>query len=626
MSRNGSGVFSLPAQYLVASGDTVLPAQHNTPLEDIETDLNTARPIVAGGTGATTAADALDNLGVGPAATPSFAGLGVGVSSPNETLEVRDGNSTQLRLTSTSASAAGGIDFYGNTSEYAAFVNAAQARKALELSADPNNLTANSSIDLYVDGTEIARVNSTGLGVGVTSPNEKLEVRGSGGTQVRVTSTGAAGAGGIDFYGNTTEYAAYVNAVQASKSLDLAADPSDLTPGSAVIVSVDGSNVAWFDENARFGLGVSSPNAKAEFRAASSKQLRLTATGATQAGGVDFYGNTTEYAGSVNGYQPRKSMQIIADPDNLTANSAVEFQVDGGEVSRINTTGLGYGTTSPQEAGHFVGTGGTTLRLDSSGATASGGIDFYGNTSSIHTATINSVFASGSISYEADPGNTIAGSQHTWKVDNATAATLDGDGLTVNGGRVDLNTGTGAYIKDGGAQLYLGANGADYVRVWTDGAFTPEIDDEQSLGLITKRWSEIFAGNGVIKTSDAREKLLLDDGTIPDAVLDAWADVQYCAFKWHSAIEKKGDAARKHTGLIAQNVRDCFEAHGLDPFELGVLCYDEWDAETDEDGNVTTEAGNRYGLRYSEAQAIEAAYQRRRMEAIEQRLEALEAA
>lgn len=64
MSRNGSGVYSLPAAYQVASGDTVLPNQHNTPLEDLETDMNTARPIVAGGTGATSASDARDNLGV----------------------------------------------------------------------------------------------------------------------------------------------------------------------------------------------------------------------------------------------------------------------------------------------------------------------------------------------------------------------------------------------------------------------------------------------------------------------------------------------------------------------------------------------------------------------------------
>lgn len=56
MARNGGGVYSLPAIYEAVPGDTILATQHNTPLEDIEADLNIARPVVAGGTGGTTTA------------------------------------------------------------------------------------------------------------------------------------------------------------------------------------------------------------------------------------------------------------------------------------------------------------------------------------------------------------------------------------------------------------------------------------------------------------------------------------------------------------------------------------------------------------------------------------------
>jgi len=63
MARNGSGVFSLPSGSIVAPNDDVLATQHNTPIQDIEADLNLARPVVAGGTGATTAGDARTNLG-----------------------------------------------------------------------------------------------------------------------------------------------------------------------------------------------------------------------------------------------------------------------------------------------------------------------------------------------------------------------------------------------------------------------------------------------------------------------------------------------------------------------------------------------------------------------------------
>ena len=62
MARNGSGVYSLPAGSTVANGDTSDATDLNTPLADIAADLNTARPVVAGGTGATSAAAARTNL------------------------------------------------------------------------------------------------------------------------------------------------------------------------------------------------------------------------------------------------------------------------------------------------------------------------------------------------------------------------------------------------------------------------------------------------------------------------------------------------------------------------------------------------------------------------------------
>lgn len=64
MSRNGSGVYSLPSQYLATTGETITALQHNLPLTDIAADLNAARPVSSGGTGASTAATARDNLGL----------------------------------------------------------------------------------------------------------------------------------------------------------------------------------------------------------------------------------------------------------------------------------------------------------------------------------------------------------------------------------------------------------------------------------------------------------------------------------------------------------------------------------------------------------------------------------
>lgn len=69
MARNGSGVYSLPPGSTIANGDTSDATDVNTPLADIAADLNVARPVVAGGTGSTSASGARTNLGLTSLAT-----------------------------------------------------------------------------------------------------------------------------------------------------------------------------------------------------------------------------------------------------------------------------------------------------------------------------------------------------------------------------------------------------------------------------------------------------------------------------------------------------------------------------------------------------------------------------
>ena len=77
MARNGSGVYTLPAGSTVTDGDDILASQHNTPLIDLQSDANTARPIVAGGTGATTASAARTALGLDTMATQAASAVAV---------------------------------------------------------------------------------------------------------------------------------------------------------------------------------------------------------------------------------------------------------------------------------------------------------------------------------------------------------------------------------------------------------------------------------------------------------------------------------------------------------------------------------------------------------------------
>jgi hypothetical protein len=155
---------------------------------------------------------------------------------------------------------------------------------------------------------------------------------------------------------------------------------------------------------------------------------------------------------------------------------------------------------------------------------------------------------------------------------------------------------SGGSATDGTANLTLYANNTNTQTL------RPRADNSYTLGGSSRRWTQLFAATATINTSDEREKDLILE--IDEAIMQAWSQVQYVKFKFKDSIETKGDGARWHFGLVAQRVKEVFENHNLDPFAYGILCYDEWPAE---DG---IEAGNRYGIRYEEALALECAYLR----------------
>lgn len=174
-------------------------------------------------------------------------------------------------------------------------------------------------------------------------------------------------------------------------------------------------------------------------------------------------------------------------------------------------------------------------------------------------------------------------------------------------------------------------------------AFTPGTDNLQPLGDAVNRWSVVFAGTDAINTSDGRLKT--EPKVISDDVLDAWGDVSIITYKWLDSIAVKGGLARTHFGVIAQQVRDAFEARDIDATKFGLLCYDKWEEsvtkipdpsaeyEYDNEGNIVgdvqyiekvTPAGDRWGIRPSQCLFLEAAYQRRENERMKSRLDAVE--
>ncbi|MFE5318263.1 tail fiber domain-containing protein [Paenibacillus sp. NPDC056579] len=155
-------------------------------------------------------------------------------------------------------------------------------------------------------------------------------------------------------------------------------------------------------------------------------------------------------------------------------------------------------------------------------------------------------------------------------------------------------------------------------KVWVDGVpmtrtvlegsgklYVPASDGDTMLGSSTARWSDVYSVNGVINTSDRNQKQ--DIQPITDRVLDAWADMQYQMFRFKEAVREKGDAARWHIGLVAQDIYDTFKRHGLDALAYGLVCVDE---------KVDEKTGKReqvWGIRSDECQFLEMALVRREL-------------
>jgi hypothetical protein len=164
------------------------------------------------------------------------------------------------------------------------------------------------------------------------------------------------------------------------------------------------------------------------------------------------------------------------------------------------------------------------------------------------------------------------------------------------------------------SQLEQGATAveSEVFRLNSDGAVTPGTDDLQTLGSASNRWSDVYAGNGTIITSDAREKQQGRSLSEAEKAVATKVKSLIKAFKFNSAVDKKGENARIHFGVYAQELVDVFESEGLDAEKYSLFCYDEWFeidgkvAVADENGEYPDGAikKDRYGVRYDQLMAF----------------------
>jgi hypothetical protein len=196
-------------------------------------------------------------------------------------------------------------------------------------------------------------------------------------------------------------------------------------------------------------------------------------------------------------------------------------------------------------------------------------------------------------------------------------------------------------------------------------------DNLIDLGYASGRFDDIFATNSTINTSDENEKQNIAALTSAEITAAKAISKLFKTFKWKDKVTAKGDKARTHTGIIAQEVQAAMSDAGLDASKYAFWCSDTWweastevaaveaveaaDAVYDDDGNEISPAvlavdaveardaytridtyhtegeapegatkRTRLGVRYPELLAFISAATEQRLDDIEKRLTALE--
>ena len=113
---------------------------------------------------------------------------------------------------------------------------------------------------------------------------------------------------------------------------------------------------------------------------------------------------------------------IQVDPDNVADSSTIQFELDGVERMRLNATGFGIGTVSPQETFHInSGVDNNVALFESTDSTAS----IYLKDSTGETRFRQSAEA---FIIENDVANTLANSYISFRIDDTERLRIDTDG------------------------------------------------------------------------------------------------------------------------------------------------------------------------------------------------------
>ncbi len=331
-------------------------------------------------------------------------------------------------------------------------------------------------------------------------------------------------------------------------------------------------------------IGLSNPN----------HQLTVS----TDAAARSFSIRNTLYDYQSNTFLPWYGIGLSNTIVIMSGYFGTRLRTQTGDHVAVSQSGfVGVGTVTPSNKLHVISTSNTyavrvenALQVANSNANARAVIN-------IKPSTYNGSEISACNSYLTIQNNDSNGIIQVLSTgSNGSIAINAASAISVGGGATfGVNTASPLYTLDVNGDAYFRSN-LTVIGSNADFPLTrPIADNTHALGDASRRWKELFVATATINTSD--ERLKQDIQAVDDRIVRAWQRVQYCKFRYVDSVLRKGDRARWHIGVVAQRVKAAFEAEGLDPFACGILCYDEWDGGS----------SNRFGVRYEEALALEAA-------------------
>lgn len=324
-----------------------------------------------------------------------------------------------------------------------------------------------------------------------------------------------------------------------------------------------------------------------------------------------------------NASRPTGGIALQLGDTSITKEQITTWTFVGG---RVSGSGAGSGLQLRGSGNQFFGVVfegmGTAVDLGSNstrGATANTFVGCYweGNTinrqvraNAVNTLFSGSLVTGGSDLIQNDSTVIIDGSQTRmwmsnpgeWQVTMESGVSRPQFISNTNFVGIDLvdNLGNNVSLTSApqvsAANDYLSAtynNNASVLWQSGTGSFSPGDDNLKTLGRASFRWSTVYAATGTINTSDSTQKQQVRTLSDREIAVARRLKSLIRTFKFNDAVAAKGDGARIHVGVIAQDVKTAFEAEGLDANQYGMFCLD-----TMEEGST------RLGVRYEELLAF----------------------